>query len=135
MRGSVPFPWLASSRAVIPSEGDAPAEQPLCVGAGRCAESRAPLFDRPEVVCLPEDQVDRIEGGVAEAGRGVDRDETALGAAVEDVARRQVAVEEDDRRSVPREPSSEPAPALVQRRRNQCRKLRAAVVELRRGVE
>jgi hypothetical protein len=84
---------------------------------------------------LPEEQVDRVEGGVAKAGCGVDRDETTLGSAVEDVAGREVTVEQDDPGVVPREPGREPVPALVELRRDQRREFRVTFVEFRRGVE
>lgn len=44
-------------------------------------------------------------------------------------------MEHDDRGVVLREPGREPAPALVELRRDQCRQPRVTFVELRRGVE
>ena len=49
--------------------------------------------DRVDVISLPEEQVDGVERDVVpEAWGRVDGDESALGSAVEGVARRQVAV-------------------------------------------
>jgi hypothetical protein len=84
---------------------------------------------------LPEDQFDRVESSIAEARCGVDRDEAALGSAAENIDGRQVTLEQDDRGVVLREPGREPAPALVQARRDQRRELRVTFVELRPGVE
>ena len=59
--------------------------------AGANSSARAAII--VEVVCLPEQQVDRVERRVvAEAWGRVDRDESALVAAVEDIAGDQVAV-------------------------------------------
>jgi hypothetical protein len=91
-------------------ECHAPAKEPLCVQAGRRGEPLGARLDRLKIIRLPEEQVDRIERGLAEAGCGVDRDETALGSPVEDVAGRQVTVEQDDLGVVLREPGREPAP-------------------------
>jgi hypothetical protein len=113
----------------------APAEEPLYVHACRWGEPLGARCDRLEIIRLPEDQVDRVESGIAEAGCGVDRDEAALGSTVKDVAGRQVTVEQDDRGVVLREPGREPAPALVELRRDQRRELPVTFVELRRGVE
>src|SRR5438552_16571598 len=74
------------------SECHAPAQEPLCVHVGRCGKPLGARFDRLEMIRLPEDQVDCVESGIAEAGCGVDRDEAALGSTVEDVAGRQVTV-------------------------------------------
>jgi len=113
----------------------APGEEPLRVRAGRCGEPPGAGVDLLEIICLPQDQVDRVEGGVAEAGCGVDRDQAALGSAVEDVGGRQVAVERDDRGVVLGEPAREIVPALEQLRRDQRRQLGVTVVELGRAAE
>jgi len=84
---------------------------------------------------LPEDQIDRVESGIPEAGCGVDRDESAFGSAVEDVAGRQVAVEQDDQEVILREPGRELAPALVELGRDQRPDLRMTFVKRRPGVE
>ena len=84
-------------------------------GASSSAQGR----DRVDVVCLPEEQVDGVERHVVAEARGrIDRDESALGSAVEDVARRQVAVQEGGRRDALGEPGREPASAFVQLRRD-----------------
>jgi hypothetical protein len=116
-------------------ERRAPDDQPLCVQAGCRGEPLAARCDRLEVVRSPEDQVDRVEPGVADAWRRVDRDQPALGAAVEDVAGRQVAVQQDARRAAAGKPSCQLAPARVERRRDQRGEPRVMFVELRRGVE
>jgi hypothetical protein len=54
-------------------ECDAPAEDPLCVHAGRRGEPLGARLDCLEIIRLPQDQVDRVEGGIAEAGCRVDR--------------------------------------------------------------
>ena len=73
-------------------ESHAPAGEPLCVHVGRCGKPLGARLDRLEIIRLPEDQVDCVESGIAEAGCGIDRDEAALGATVEDVAGRQVTM-------------------------------------------
>src|SRR6266508_6694833 len=92
--------------------------------------------DRVDVVCLPEQQVDGLERYVvAEAWGRVDRDESALGSAVEDVARRQVAMQEGCCRSALGEPGREPASAFVQLQRDELEELRVALVWGCSGVE
>jgi hypothetical protein len=85
--------------------------------------------DRVDVVCLPEQQIDGLEGDVvAEAWGRVDRDESALGSAVEDVAGRQVAVEEGCWGDALGEPGRELASAFVQLRRDQLQELRVPLI-------
>jgi len=92
--------------------------------------------DRVDVVCLPEQQVDGLERQVvAEAWGRVDRDESTLGSAVEDVARRQVAVQEGYWRDALGEPGRELASAFVQLRRDQLEELRVPLVRACPGVE
>jgi len=69
-------------------ECHAPAHEPPCVHAGRRGEPLDARRDRLQIIRLPEEQVDRVESGIAEARCGVDRDEAAFGSAVEDVAGR-----------------------------------------------
>ena len=116
-------------------KGGAPAQQAHWVEAGRGGQPPGACLDRRQVVCLPAELVDRVERRVAEAGGGVDRDQPAFGAAVQQVAGGQVPVEQDARGGVLGEPGREPAPALIELRRNQRRQLRVTVVELGRGVE
>ena len=49
-----------------------PADETARVHSGGCGEPPAARVDRLEVVGLSQDQVDRVEGGIAEAGCGVD---------------------------------------------------------------
>lgn len=79
------------------SKCHAPAEEPLCVHIGRRGKPLDAHVDRLEIVHLPEDQVDGVERGIAEARCRIDRDEAALSSTVEDVAGRQVTVKQDDR--------------------------------------
>jgi hypothetical protein len=92
--------------------------------------------DRVDVVGLPEKQVDGLEGYVvAEAWGRVDRHESALDSAVEDVARRQVAVQEGCWWDVLGEPGRELAPAFVQLNGDQLEEFRVALVRVCPGVE
>jgi hypothetical protein len=92
--------------------------------------------DDVDVVCLPQKQIDGLEGDiVAKAWGRVDRDESALGSAVEDIARRQVAVEEGCWGDALGEPGRELASAFVQLRRDQLEELRVPLVRPCPGVE
>jgi hypothetical protein len=135
MRGSVPFPWVASSKAVIPAKAThQPSSRSASAPVAALSRSlRSSIVPRSSACQRIRSTASRAASPRQGAWSIATRPRS--GAAVEDVARRQVAVEEDDWRIVPREPSRKPAPALVQRWRNQGRKLRAAFVELRRGVE
>jgi len=88
-------------------------------------------FDRLKIIGLPQDKVDRVESGIAEAGRGGRSRPGPPGSTIENVAGCQVTVKQDDRGDVLREPVRESVPALVQLRRDQRRQLRVAFVELR----
>src|SRR5919201_2724493 len=90
-------------------ERRAPREQALRTNADCQGQLVAPRLDRLDLLRLPEDQVDRVERCVAEARGRVDSDESALLAAVEDVAWGEVAVQEDGWRGMGREPRREPA--------------------------
>src|SRR5437870_2439410 len=71
--------------------------------------------DGVDVAGLPEEEIDGVKGEVgAAAGGRVDSDEAAVGAAVEEVARCQVAVEEGGGRDSGGEAGGEAAAALVE---------------------
>ena len=117
-------------------ESSAPVEKAPSVHV----DGRSQLFgawrNHIDVVRLPEQHVDRIEGQVvAEAWGRVDRHETALAAAIEDISRRQIAVEKGCRRDVVGKPGREFPSAFIQFRRNHLDKLRVTRIRTRARVE
>jgi hypothetical protein len=86
----------ASSSSVIAAERGAPIEEAARVHVDGRRQRLGTRPDYVNVVCLPEQQVDCLECQlVTEAGGRIDRDESTVVAADEDVAGGQVAVEED----------------------------------------
>src|SRR5205823_140263 len=86
--------------------------------------------------CLPEQQVDRVERQiVAEAWGGVDRDKSALVAALEDVVGRQVAVQKGCRRDGLHKASRKLPSSFVQLRRDDLDEARTTFVRPRPRVE
>ena len=83
------------------------------VSTDRWSQSLGACGDHVGILGSPEHQVDRVEGGVAQARCRIDRHEPSLLAAVEDVHRGQVAVKEDRRWSVLGEPERQLASAVV----------------------
>src|SRR5215211_7558776 len=62
------------------------------------ANNSGATADRVHVPCLPEEQVDGIEGRIAKRRTRVDGDQAALFSCIEDVDWSEVAMEEDGRR-------------------------------------
>ena len=91
------------------SEGHASAAQPLGRQARRRCQLGAARRDRRAIVRLPQQQIDGIEDRIASARSQVDRHQPPR-AAVEEVARRQVAVQQDPLAGLLREPGCEPPP-------------------------
>ena len=105
------------------------------VGVDRGSQLLGSCLDRVDIVCLPEKQIGSFERQVvAEAWGRVDCDESALGSAVEDVARRQVAMQEGCWRDAPREPGRLVS-AFVQLQRDQFEEFRVALGTGSFGVE
>src|SRR5438132_14426736 len=101
------------------------------VRADRRSQQHDSRRDRVDIVRLPEKQVNGLERHVvAEAWGRVDRDESALGSAIEDVARRQVAVQEGCWRNALGEPGRQLASAFVQLQRYQPEEVRVALVRV-----
>jgi hypothetical protein len=94
----------------------APGGQPHPVVADRVGDRGDPLLRPSSRPDAPEDEVDRVEAGVADAWARVDRDQPTRGAAVEHVAGVEVAVDERDRRVRRAGQSQRERPAARERR-------------------
>src|SRR5207244_9638404 len=76
-------------------EGSTPVEWPSGVNTEGWGQQLGATVDRVELACLPEQQVDGLEGRVADTRRRVDGDQATPLSAVEDVGRSEVAMEKD----------------------------------------
>ena len=80
-----------------PRESGAPVEQSSGIRSDRGRQPLGACGNRASIVGPPEHKVDGIEGGVTQAGRRIDRNQAALPAAIEDIHRSEITVQENHR--------------------------------------
>jgi hypothetical protein len=135
MRGSVPSPWLASSRAVIPAKAThQPSSRSASASVATLSRSlRSSIVPRSSACQRIRSTASKAASPRQGAGSIATRPRS------EPPSRMLLGVRSPWRRTVGELSRASPVasrrPALVQRWRNQGRKVRVAFVELRRGVE
>src|SRR5207245_11232774 len=91
------LPGTSEVRGGHSSERSTPVEEPSRVNTDRRSQVPGAADDRVEVARLPEEQVDGVEGRVAESRTRVDGDQATPLSSVEDVDRCEVAMQQHRR--------------------------------------